>query len=190
MTSDRTFTLSEIEQRLDVPQHRLIHLCEKGVVIPDVHGATGRGSSRVFSSENFLELAVALRLRDMMLPVVAVGAVIHVLRAFERRLREDLPHFGLAGSLRGDRAPDLRVIIGDGHTIYFSLGAAGKQPKLFGGIPLEQLEGDAPAWDGQIDRVRLRRNARNGSGGLGPENSKYGRLELSVTAIAQALPID
>jgi DNA-binding transcriptional MerR regulator len=190
MTSDQTFTLSESARRLDVPQHRLIHLCEKGVVVPDVHGATGRGSSRVFSSENFLELAVALRLRDMMLPVAAVGAVVHVLRAFEQRLREDLPHFVLTGSLREDRAPDLRVIISDGQTIYFSLGAAGKQPKLFGGIPLEQLQGDAPAWDGQIDAVRFRGNARNGAGALGPENSRYGRLELSVTSIAQALPID
>lgn len=190
MASDRSFTLSEIARRLDVPQHRLIHLCEKGVVVPDVHGAAGRGSSRVFSSRNFLELAVALRLRDMMLPVAAVGAVIHVLKSFEDRLRQDLPHFALADSLREERAPDLRVIISDGQTIYFSLGSAGKQPKLFGGIPLAQLEGDAPAWDGRIESVRFRGNVRNGASGLGPENSQYGRLELSVTAVAEALPID
>jgi DNA-binding transcriptional MerR regulator len=190
MASAQSFTLSEIARRLDVPQHRLIHLCEKGVVVPDVHGAAGRGSSRVFSSRNFLELAVALRLRGMLLPVAAVGAVVHVLRAFERRLRDDLPHFALVDDLREDRAPDLRVIISDGRTVYFSLGAVDKQPKLFGGIPLEQLEGDAPAWDGQIGSVRLRGNARNGAGGLGPESSRYGRLELSVTAIAKTLPID
>ena len=190
MATGRSFTLSEIARRLDVPQHRLIHLCEKGVVVPDVHGAAGRGSSRVFSARNFLELAVALRLRDMMLPVAAVGAVVHVLRAFEERLQQDLHHFDLADSLREDRAPDLRVIISDGQTIYFSLGAAGKQLKLFGGIPLERLQGDAPAWDGQIDALRSPGNAPNGAGGLGPEHSQYGRLELSVTAIAQALPID
>jgi len=190
MASDRSFTLSEIARRLDVPQHRLIHLCEKGVVVPDVHGAAGRGSSRVFSSRNFLELAVALRLRDMMLPVAAVGAVVHVLRAFEQRLREDLPHFALADSLREDGAPDLRVIIGDGQTIYFLLGAADKQPKLFGGIPLEQLEEDGLTWDGQVEAVRFRGHTRNGGSGLGPENSRYGRLELSVTAVARGLPID
>jgi DNA-binding transcriptional MerR regulator len=190
MPPDRSFTLSEIARRLDVPQHRLIHLCEKGVVVPEVHRAAGRGSSRVFSSRNFLELAVALRLRDMMLPVAAVGAVVHVLGAFGARLQEDLPHFALTDSLREDQAPDLRVIVSDGQTIYFSLGAAGKQPKLFGGIPLAHLEGDAPAWDGQIDVVRFRGNARNGASGLGPEHSRYGRLELSVTAIAQTLPID
>jgi len=190
MASDQSFTLSEIARRLDVPQHRLIHLCEKGVIVPEVHEAAGRGSSRVFSSRNFLELAVALCLRDMMLPVAAVGAVIHVLRAFEQRLHEDLPHFALIDSLREDRAPELRVIISDGQTIYFSLGTAGKQPKLFGGIPLEQLEGEAPGWNGQIDAVRFRGNARNGASGLGPEKSRYGRLELSVTAIAQSLPIE
>ena len=190
MESQRSFTLSEIARRLEVPQHKLIHLCEKGVVVPDVHGAAGRGSSRVFSARNFLELAVSMSLRDMMLPVAAVGAVIHVLGAFEERLRQDLPHFALTDSLIEDRAPDLRVIISDGRTLYFSLGAAGKQPKLFGGIPLVQLEGDAPAWDGQIDAVRFRGRTPNGAGGLGPENSRYGRMELSVTAIARALPID
>src|ERR1700761_3234427 len=147
MPSSQSFTLSEIARRLDVPQHRLIHLCEKGVVVPDVHGAAGRGSSRVFSERNFLELAVALRLRDMMLPVAAVGAVVHVLEAFEEQLRQDLPHFALAESLREDRAPDLRVIISDGQTVYFSLGAPDQESRLFGGIPLEQLEGTAPAWD-------------------------------------------
>jgi hypothetical protein len=75
-------------------------------------------------------------------------------------------------------------------SIYFTLGAAGKQPKLFGGIPLDQLERDASAWDGQIEAVRFRGNARNGASGLGPEHSQYGRLELSVTAIARALPMD
>ncbi len=190
MPPSPSFTLSEIARRLDVPQHRLIHLCEKGVVVPDVHGAAGRGSSRVFSERNFLELAVALRLRDMMLPVAAVGAVVHVLGKFEDQLRLDLPDFALAESLREDRAPDLRVIISDGRTVYFSLGTSGQEPKLFGGIPLEQLEGTAPAWDGHVEAARLRSNSRNGDSGLGPENSQYGRLELSVTAVARALPID
>jgi DNA-binding transcriptional MerR regulator len=190
MATDQSFTLSEVARRLDTPQHRLIHLCEKGVVVPDVHGAAGRDSSRVFSSRNFLELAVALRFRDMMLPVAAISAVIRVLEVFEGRLQEDLPHFELAASLREERAPDLRVIISDGQRIYFSLGAAGEQPELFGGIALAHFESDAQPWDGRIDAVRVRENARNGVDGLGPEHSRYGRLELSVTAVAQSLPID
>ena len=60
-------------------RHLLTHVILEFVEVPvggaDVHGAAGRGSSRVFSERNFLEMAVALRLRDMMLPVAAVGAV-------------------------------------------------------------------------------------------------------------------
>src|SRR2546429_3531216 len=126
MAEERTFSLSEVARRLEVPQHRLIHLCEKAVVAPDVHGAAGRGSSRVFSSRNVLELAVALRLREMMLPVTTVGAIVHVLRAFGERLSADLPDSTLTKSLRDKRAPDLRVIISDGQTIYFSLGMPGR----------------------------------------------------------------
>jgi DNA-binding transcriptional MerR regulator len=186
MAEEKTFSLSEVARRLDVPQHRLIHLCEKGVVVPDVHDATGRGSSRVFSSRNVLELAVALRLREMMLPVTTAGAVVDVLRAFADRLSRDLPHFSLTESLRERRAPDLRVIISDGQTIYFSLGGPGQKPKLFGGIPLDQLSGNGTGFTGPIDAVRGAASSALG----GPEPSRFGRLEISITAIARDLSID
>ncbi len=187
MTEERSFTLSEVARLLDVPQHRLIHLCEKGVVVPDVHGATGRGSSRVFSSRNFLELAVALRLRDMMLPVAAVGAIVRVLRALEDRLHDELPGFALVESLRDARSPDLRIIVSDGQTIFFSLSAGNRAPRMFGGIPLEQLTGNSPGRDVRIDPVEP---PGNGAGGLGPEQSHFARFELSVTAVARELPVD
>lgn len=176
-----SFTLAEVARRLGVPQHRLIHLCEKRVVVPDVQDATGRGSSRVFSARNVLELAVALRVRDMMLPVSAAGPIVHVLRALEERLREDVPHFSLVASLRGPNPPDLRAIISDGQTIYFSLGSVGAAPKLFGGVPIDTT-GQA-----QIERVRARRQAEAFGG---PEGSRFARTELSVTTVAQALSID
>jgi DNA-binding transcriptional MerR regulator len=190
MPDDRSFTLSEVARGLDVPQHRLIHLCEKGVVVPDVRGAAGRGSSRVFSSRNVLELAVALRLRGMMLPVAAVGSIIHVLGAFEQQVREELPEFSLPGSLKDGRAPDLRVIVSDGQTIYFSLGMPNQKPRLFGGIPLTRPPGDTTEVNSRIDMARFRGNAPNSSNGLGPEGSQFARLELSVTAIAQTLRVD
>src|SRR5436190_19062422 len=109
MAEDVTFTLPEIARRLDVPQHRLIHLCEKGVVVPEVHDAEGRGSSRVFSARNLLELAVAVRLRDMMLPVAAVGAIINVLRVFANRLWSEIGAFSLAYSSRTAAATELPV---------------------------------------------------------------------------------
>ena len=49
MATEASFTLSQIARRLDVPQHRLIHLCEKGVVVPEVHDATGRGGQAASS---------------------------------------------------------------------------------------------------------------------------------------------
>jgi hypothetical protein len=186
MGGEKTFSLSDVARRLDVPQHRLIHLCEKGVVVPDVHDATGRGSSRVFSADNVLELAVALRLREMMLPVTTAGAVVNVLRVFGERLNRDLPHSSLTESLRDKGAPDLRVIISDGRTIYFSLGMPGQRPKLFGGIPLDQLTGNGKGFRGGIDVVR---NAATSALG-GPEPSQFARIEISITAIARDLPID
>jgi len=186
MAEERTYSLSEVARRLDVPQHRLIHLCEKGVVVPDVHDATGRGSSRVFSAGNVLELAVALQLREMMLPVTTAGAVVHVLRAFGARLSRDLLHSSLTESLRDKRAPDLRVIISDGQTIYFSLGMPGQEPKLFGGIPLDQLTGNGKSFNRRIEAVRPAASSALG----GPEPSQFARLEISVTAIARDLPID
>lgn len=185
-----SFTLTEIARRLEVPQHRLIHLCEKGVVVPDVHDAAGRGSSRLFSANNLLELAVALRLRDLMLPVSIIGAIVHVLRRFEEKVQARRQDLSLAESLRVAGSPDLRVIVSDGHTLYFSLGSPGLPPKLFGGIPLERVAGKARAWDGKIESLRIRRS-RNGADGFGgPEHSQFARLELSVTGVAKALPLD
>jgi DNA-binding transcriptional MerR regulator len=185
MAEERTFSLSEVARRLDVPQHRLIHLCERGVVVPDVHDATGRGSSRVFSARNVLELAVALRLRDMLLPVTATGAVVHVLRAFGEQVDRGLPHSSLTESLRDKRAPDLRVIISDGHTIYFTLGMPGQKPKLFGGIRLDEASGNGSGFSGRIQPVRPATSSALG----GPEPSQFARLEISITAIARDLPI-
>ena len=188
MTSTRSFTLSDIARRVDVPQHRLIHLCEKGVVVPEIHDAAGRGSSRVFSENNFLELAVALRLRDMMIPVSVVAAIVHVLRRFGQELEAGLDGASLAESLSGPNSPELRVIISDGHAIYFLLGLPDKKAKLFGGIPLAVTSGSA-AWDARVQERGTSAVYGHHIFG-GPEGSKFARLELSVTAIARALPLD
>lgn len=184
--ADRTFTLAEVARQLDVPQHRLIHLCEKQVVVPDIQDAGGRGSSRVFSARNVLELAVALRLRDMMLPVAAVGAIIHVLRALEDRLRDELPDFSLADSLTSKEAPDLRVIVSDGHRIFFTLGRGKTNPKLFGGISIEDIAGNKAESIGELEGINAH---QSGPTFGGPEGSAFGRSEISITAIAQSLPI-
>ena len=91
--SGREWTLTEAARSLGEPQHRLIYLCEKGVVQPDLEEAKGRGSSRRFSARNLLEFAVALHLRELELPASIIGAVTYTLRAFERKVQAQMPTF-------------------------------------------------------------------------------------------------
>lgn len=187
--ADGSYTLTDIARRLDVPQHRLIHLCEKGVVVPDVHDTAGRGSSRLFSANNVLELAVALRLREMMIPVSVTGSIVRVLRQFGRELQTKLGDHPLPHALRGPNAPELRVIISDGVSIYFSLATPGRKAALFGGIPLQALATKDRPWDGKLpERPASVRGGKHPFGG--PEASQFARMELSVTSVARALPLE
>lgn len=196
MHAECSFTLADLAERLGVAQHRLIYLCEKGVAAPDLQDASGRGSSRVFSSRNVLELAVALRLRDMMLPVSAVQAILQVLRTFERQLERELPGFSLPESLRDEdeSAPDLRIVLSDGRSIFFSLGGTGAQAKLFGGISVEEAIAAGRGWDRKLRSApgSSKKRANDGADPRafgGPERSRFARLELSVTEVARNLPI-
>jgi hypothetical protein len=163
------------------------------VVTPDLHGAEGRGSSRLFSERNYLEFAIALRLRAASLPVAAVSGVLRVLRAFEATLREELSGFSLTHSLRQKEAPDVRIIVSDGETIFFSLTGSSRATKLFGGIELSQITGDNPASISITAARRARPQSGNGASGDkfgGPEGSRFTRFELSVTQTARSLPLE
>ena len=192
-------TLSETARLLGEPQHRLIYLCEKGVVVPDVANASGRGSSRRFSPRNLLEFAVALKLRELTLPVDTVAAIIHVLRAFETKVADEIKGFDLIHSLRGKNAPDLRIIISDGRLLYFSLGVGVGDRKLFGGLDFHRLATKKT----KPTTIRKEKIAANEFGKEvihkpaspalefgGPEGSKHARIEISVTRIAKDLPLD
>lgn len=67
------------------------------------------------SARNLLEFAVALRLRELEIGVAFVGAVVNVLRAFERSVGKELRDFKLPDSLRETNSPDLRVVNAEGH---------------------------------------------------------------------------
>lgn len=189
MASSSSYTLSDLARRLDTPQHRLIHLCEKGVIVPEVSDAAGRGSSRSFSPMNYLEFAVALRLRDMFVPVSELRGILHLLREFshhlERRLGESLP-----GELRKPRSPELRIILSDGKRLFFSLGQPGTAARLFGGVSLDELDssndGDTKVATTSTRPLRSRVPSSFGE----PEGSEFTRLELSVNAVARSLQFD
>jgi DNA-binding transcriptional MerR regulator len=194
-TSHRSeWTLSEAARLLGQPQHRLIYLCEKGVVHPDLEDAHGRGSSRRFSARNLLEFAVALRLRTFELPAAVIGAITYTLRAFERRVQQDTRGFCLPTSLRGPAAPDLRILISDGQ-LFVTLGTGKTAPKAYGGIELRQLRRGRPS-SGDLLRAlgplppTKRRHHADGNGAETPAGSPHARMEISVTRIAQELRLE
>ena len=56
-------TLKEVAAHFNRPAHRIIHLCEAGVVRPTVDAA-GRGSVRRFSRDDAFRLLLALELQE------------------------------------------------------------------------------------------------------------------------------
>ena len=92
---------------------------------------------------------------------------------------------------KGD-STDLRLIIGDGRRLYFSLGIGKGAPKVFGGVDLREV-GTEDSGQRALERT-LRRpvgvESQRGGGGFGqPEGSRHARLEISVTAIARDLKL-
>src|ERR1700734_4138958 len=90
-----TYALAEVEKRLNVEQHRLIHLCEKEVVIPDFEDTKGRGTMRRFSERNLFEFALALELRRFSLPVAYIVPIMKILRTFEGYAAKEIKVFSL-----------------------------------------------------------------------------------------------
>lgn len=186
MATGDVWTLPEVSKLLREPQHRLIYLCEKGVVVPDLGEAHGRGSSRRFSKRNLLEFSLALTLRRLALPVGVVAAITYVLRRFAERLRKSDPGFDIVDSLRANNAPDLRILVRDGEELFFSVSRVGEETRLFGGIDFSKLDGR--------NRVPPLSKPRNVAAKAivafgGPEKSRYARIEVSVTEIARGLEL-
>ena len=116
-----SFSLKEIQLRFGVPQHVLIHLCEKGVIHPDISDPQGRGKAREFSRRNVYEFAIALELRKYEMPLSRIGAILKVLEAFEKAAQKSASDFELPTSLKG-KAPALIFYLFDGELAVFSLG--------------------------------------------------------------------
>lgn len=71
-------TLKEVAAQLDQPAHRIIHLCESGVVKPEV-GAEGRGSVRRFNIDDIFCLRLALQLQDAGIQVPLIKPLVRAL---------------------------------------------------------------------------------------------------------------
>lgn len=174
-------TLTQSARALGVPPHKLIHLCEKRVVVPEVREARGRGSSREFSKRNLFEFAIALEMRRLELPVSYVQAVLRVFRAFEDEAKALLGTFALPDSLLVADAPRLSLVILDGERLYFSLTRDGEPPRVFGGVNIRH------------PRARGRARQHQSLGRLRPDQAEQAlraartRTEVDLSRIAQDL---
>lgn len=112
-------TLKEVQLRLGVPQHVLIHLCEKGVVVPDFAETSGRGKRREFSRRNLFEFAVALTLRTFEVSVATTAFVVRLVRSFERAVAKAVPDFELLAFLTTSGA-HLELHLFDGGLLVFA----------------------------------------------------------------------
>ena len=113
-------SLKEIELRLNQPQHVLIHLCEKEVVVPEVE-TEGRGRWRRFSSKNVFEFAVALELRKYEIPIAVIRVITRILSSFEKAVKQGVTGFTLPVSI-AHCGPELELYLYAGQYAAFVLG--------------------------------------------------------------------
>lgn len=174
VNKDESYTLAEIQGKLGVEQHRLIHLCEKGVITPDYEDASGRGTVRRFSERNLFEFAVALELRRFLLPIAYIAPIIRVLEAFEVYAAKKINVFSLPESLQNKSAIGLRIIIAEGRYLYFALRQE-RETSFIGSLDLGK---------GNISKSALS-GIRSSS--HDPTTGASSRFEIDLTKIAQSL---
>lgn len=130
---DVPLTLKQIQLKLGVDQHILIHLCEKGVIEPDFQQTEGRGKWRKFSRRNLFEFAVALVFRKYEVPVATVAALVRLLRSFKQATQKMIEGFELPDYLV-EKDTKLRFFLFDGEYVVFEIATTkGKShPSLLG----------------------------------------------------------
>jgi DNA-binding transcriptional MerR regulator len=108
-------TLKQVAGHFHRPPHRIIHLCETGVICPTVD-AQGRGSMRRFSRDDTFRILVALELQEA---GVQVPLIKPLMGAFDRlleiravkKLKKDWLPFDLVEIIRRHLgSPDQPVI--------------------------------------------------------------------------------
>ena len=178
-------TLTEIARLLNQPQHRLIYLCEKSVVVPDGSDAKGRGSSRRFSERNLFEFSIALTLSEFHIPANVSKSILSTIRSFETEVRQDIPDFKLPHSLANPEAPELNIVLTNGSYLSFTLGFAGQATKTVGNVDLSKSV--------QVVNVSVSDSALSKSKssandvGLMPYSSHHAYFVLNLTKVAKGL---
>ena len=177
------FTLTDISNLLQVPQHRLIYYCEANVVIPDKSDAKGRGSSRRFSKLNLLEFLVALTLSEFHVPANISAKIFITLRMFVKEVGKQIPKFELLSSLVNENSPQIDLLITNGTRLFFILNPSGVSSVVLGGVDLKKdnqemkLVNIEPTNFGNDNRIEFEDLIHNVSGG-----SAFFKLNLTQTA--------
>ena len=180
------WTLTGIAKLLQQPQHRLIYLCEKGVIVPDGTDAEGRGSSRRFSARNLFEFSIALTLGEFHIPAIMSGKVLLALRSFEKVLKQTISNLDLPYALRTPNAPEIRVLLTNGSCLYFAIGEGGRT-KLIGGVDLLNHQGNVN-WP-SITEIPVNSESSTGEYIWRLAGSERAYFEVNITQIAKDLPI-
>ena len=134
----KEYTLTEVSKLLQVPQHRLIYLCEAKVIIPDKSDAKGRGSSRRFSERNLLEFWVALTLSEFHVPAYYSTKILTTLRSFAKEVGKLVPTFQFPSSLTDANLPQINLLITNGTRLFFVLNLPNARPIVLGGVDLNK----------------------------------------------------
>ena len=180
------WTLTEIARSLNQPQHRLIYLCEKGVIIPDFSDAQGRGSSRRFSARNIFEISTALVLSEFHFPATITANFLYALRSFESNVKTGgIKDFSLPQSLMNAQSPEIIAMIINGSVLYFSMGFPGKLKTVFGGVDINDKKENRTlsiAWSDERSETHKSENSVDNKLG-----SNVAQFEINLTKIAQNL---
>ncbi len=97
-------TMKEVAEHFNRPAHRIIHLCETGVVRPTVDAA-GRGTVRRFSRDDTFFILLALELQEAGVEVPLVKPLMESLHQLMRvpeirKFREKLGRYDLVEVIR------------------------------------------------------------------------------------------
>ena len=130
MAAEQPITLKQVQLRLGVAPHVLIHLCEKGVIEPDFAETSGRGKRREFSQRNVFEFAVALVLRAFEIPVATTALLVRLLRSFGRAIGQGLPGFVFPSALL-DADLELALHVYDGTQLVLAARGGPLRKPLF-----------------------------------------------------------
>ena len=177
------WTLTEVARLLQQPQHRLIYLCEKIVVVPDCSGAEGRGSSRRFSARNIFEISVALILNEFHFPVMLSGFFLYAIRSFESDVGESIESFRLPDALRRLDAPEIVGILTNGSRLHFGIRSFGQPMKYFGGVEIDSdnLMDNLSFMDDDLQKNTSAHNQIEVNSSI----SSHTSFEINLTQIAQ-----